>query len=265
VLLRNPFTKALFDARRSLLGWAVAIVGVGAMYAAFWPSIQTPQMQDALAAYPKGVLEAFNYDDLTSAAGYLASSVYGLLVPLLLTVFAIAGGTRAVAGDEEAGTLDLLLAHPVSRPRLALQRFAALLLSVTVIATLLGLAMIALSGPAQFDGITAGEFAAITLQLLLFGGFFGGLAFAIGAATGRRALTLGLSAAVAVLAYLANSVIPQVQGLRWTRDLSPFHWYLGGEPLKNGLQLDGSLLLLGATAVLVAVGTWAFARRDVAV
>lgn len=265
MLLRNPFTKALFDARRSTLGWTIAIVGVGAMYAAFWPSIQTPQMQDALAAYPKGVLEAFNYDDLTSAAGYLSSSVYGLLVPLLVAVFTIAGGTRAVAGDEEAGTLDLLLAHPVSRQRLALQRFAALLLSIAVIAAVLGLAMIALSGPAQFDGITAGEFAAITVQLLLFGAFFGALAYAIGAATGRRALTLGVSAAAAVLAYLANSVIPQVKGLEWARNLSPFHWYLGGDPLVNGLQARGSLLLLTAVALLVGVGTWAFTRRDVAV
>ncbi|MEV1290074.1 ABC transporter permease subunit [Micromonospora sp. NPDC049679] len=262
---RNPFTKALFDARRSLAVWAIAITAVGSMYAAFWPSIQTPQMQDALAAYPKGLLEAFNYDDLTSAAGYLASSVYGLLVPLLVAVFTITAGTRAIAGDEEAGTLDLVLAHPVGRTRLALHRFAALLLGVAVVTGLLCLAMIALSGPAQFDGVTAGEFGAITVQLLLFGGFFGALAFAVGAATGRKGLTLGLSAAVAVLAYLANSVIPQVEGLSWARNLSPFHWYLGGEPLVNGVQISGALLLLGTMAALVAAGTWAFTRRDVTV
>jgi ABC-2 type transport system permease protein len=265
VFPRNPFTKALSDARRSLAVWAIAITAVGTMYAAFWPSIQTPQMQDALSAYPQGVLEAFNYNDLSSAAGYLGSSVYGLLVPLLVTVFTITTGTRAIAGDEEAGTLDLLLAHPVGRTRLALQRFAALLLGVAMIAGLLCLAMIALSGPAQFDGVTAGEFVAITVQLLLFGGFFGALAFAVGAATGRKGVTLGLSAAVAVLAYLANSVIPQVEALSWARDLSPFYWYLGGDPLVNGVQVGGPLLLLGTTAALVAAGTWAFDHRDVAV
>jgi ABC-2 type transport system permease protein len=70
---------------------------------------------------------------------------------------------------------------------------------------------------------------------------------------------------VAVLAYLANSVFPQLQGLEWTRDLSPWHWYLGGEPLKNGLQTGDALLLLAVTAVLVAAGTWRSNRRDVAV
>jgi ABC-2 type transport system permease protein len=235
------------------------------MYAAFWPTVNTPQMQQAMRNYPEGVLEAFNYNDLTSPAGYLGSSVYGLLIPLLVTVLAIAWGTRAVAGDEEAGTLDLLLAHPVGRTRVALQRFAALGAALAVVGVVLWLAMLAIAGPAELEGITAAEFAAATAQLALFGACFGALAFAVGAATGRKALALGASAGVAVLAYLANGVFPQVEGLQWTRDLSPWHWYLGGEPLKNGLQAGDALLLLAVTAVLVVAGTWRFNRRDVAV
>jgi ABC-2 type transport system permease protein len=235
------------------------------MYAAFWPTVNTPEMQQALGNYPAGVLEAFNYDDLTTPAGYLGSSVYGLLVPLLVAVFAIAFGTRAVAGDEEAGTLDLLLAHPVSRTRLALQRFAALTTALALVGALLWLGMLAIAGPAELEGVSAAELAAATIQLALFGACLGGLAFAVGAATGRKALALGISAGMAVLAYLANGVFPQVEGLEWTREVSPWHWYLGGEPLKNGLQTGDVLLLLAVTAVLVAVGSWAFNHRDVAV
>jgi ABC-2 type transport system permease protein len=235
------------------------------MYAAFWPTVNTPEMQQALGNYPEGVLEALNYDDLTSPAGYLASSVYGLLIPLLAAVFAIGYGTRAVADDEEAGTLDLLLAHPVSRTRLALQRFAALAAALGLVGAVLWLAMLAIAGPAELAGVSAAEFAAATAQLVLFGACLGALALAIGAATGRKALALGGSAGVAVLAYLANGVFPQLEGLEWTREVSPWHWYLGGEPLKNGLQAGDALLLLAVTAVLVAVGTWRFNRRDVAV
>jgi ABC-2 type transport system permease protein len=264
-MLRDVFTKTLWDARRSLLGWAVAVGAVAAVYAAFWPTVDTPQMQQALRNYPEGVLQAFNYTDLTSPAGYLGSSVYGLLVPLLVAVFAIAFGTRAVAGDEEAGTLDLLLAHPVSRTRVALQRFAALAAALALVGLVLWLAMLAIAGPAKLEGVTAGELAAMTTQLALFGACIGALALAVGAATGRRALALGAAAGVAVVTYLANGVFSQVEGLAWTRDLSPWHWYLGGKPLEHGLQAGGSLLLLGATVVLVAAGTWRFNRRDVAV
>ena len=263
-MLRNVFTKTLWDTRRSLLGWALAISAVAATYAAFWPTVNTPQMQHALGNYPQAVLEAFNYNDLTSPAGYLGSSLYGLLIPLLVAVFAIAYGTRAITSDEEAGTLELLLAHPVSRTRLALQRFAALTAALALVGTLLWLAMLAIAGPAQLQGITAAHFAAATVQLALFGACLGALAFAVGAATGRKALALGASAGAAVLAYLANGVFPQVEGLAWTRDLSPWHWYLGGEPLKNGLQSGDALLLLAVTAVLITAGTWRFNRRDVA-
>ena len=44
-MLRSVFTKWLWDARRSVLGWSLAIVLVGGGYAAFWPTINDPAMQ----------------------------------------------------------------------------------------------------------------------------------------------------------------------------------------------------------------------------
>jgi ABC-2 type transport system permease protein len=129
----------------------------------------------------------------------------------------------------------------------------------------LWLAMLAIAGPAELEGITAAELAAATIQLALFGACLGAVAFAVGAAIGSKALAIGVSAGVAVLTYLASGFFPQAEGLAWTRDLSPWHWYLGGEPLKNGLQAGDSLLLLAVTLALVAAGTWRFNRRDVAV
>ena len=264
-MLRNTFTKTLWDTRQALLGWALAIAAVAAMYASFWPTVNTPEMQQALSSYPQALLDALNYSDLFSAAGYVGSTVYGLLVPLLVSVFAISYGTRAVAGDEEAGTLDLVLAHPISRTRLALQRFGALCAALLIIGTVLWLAMLAITGPGQLNEISPGEFAAATLQLALLGACIGAVAFAVGAATGRKAIANGVAAGVTVLAYLANGTFPQVAGLEWTRDVSPWHWMVGGEPLKNGLHVGDSVLLLGTAAILVALGTWAFSRRDVAV
>ncbi len=265
MLLRNVFTKSIWDARRSIPGWAVAITAVGSMYAAFWPMVNSPQMAAALEAYPEEVLAAFNYDDMASPEGYLGGSVYGLLVPLLTAIFMIGAGARAVAGDENAGTLDLVLAHPVGRVRLALQRYAGTLAGMLTVAVLLLAAMLALRGPGEFTSITAGRFVAMNLHLLLLGAFFAALGFAVGAATGSKAAALGTGAAVAVLGYLANGVFQQVEALRWTQDLSPFHWYLGGEPLRNGVQWGGVATLVLVSAALVAAGTAAFNRRDVAV
>jgi len=263
-MLANPFTKALWETRRSLIGWVLGVSGVGALYAVFWPAMETPEMQEAMASFPQDILDALNYDNLTTASGYLSGSVYGLLVPILVTVFAIGGGTRAVAGDEEAGTLDLLLAHPLSRTRLAMHRVAALLTCLAVITVVLGLVLSAMIVPVGLDGVSVRDLAAMTVHLTLFGATFLALAFAIGAAIGGKGRTLASSSGIAVLAYLAATVIPQVEGLEWVRNLSPYYWYSGEDPLVNGVQTGHALLLAGLTAVLVATGVWRFNRRDVA-
>ena len=262
MLLRNVFTKGIWDARRSLPGWTAAITAVALMYAAFWPTMRSPQMAEAMAAYPQDVLDAFNYTDLTSPAGYLGGAVYGLLVPLLVAVFMIAAGARSVAGDENAGTLDLVLAHPVSRPRLALQRLAGALTGMALVAVVLAVALTALRIPFELGDVPLRGLLAINVQLALFGAMFGTLAFAVGAASGSRSLALGASAGLAVVSYLANSVFPQVSALGWTRTISPFHWYLGGSPLTEGLQWPGIAALLLTTAALAALGTYLFTRRD---
>jgi ABC-2 type transport system permease protein len=146
-----------------------------------------------------------------------------------------------------------------------LQRFGAIVVTVVVLAAVVGLVITGLRGPAQFPEVAAGNIAATAFQLALFGVLFGSLSYAVGAWTGRKAFALAAGATIAVLGYLANSFLPQVEGLKWTQNLSPFYWYLGGDPLSNGLDWAGIGLLAGFSAVLVALGIWRFSRRDLAV
>ncbi len=262
----SVFGKFLRDNRRSLAGWSLAVAAVTAMYAAFWPTVgENPELSKALDSYPQAMKEAFHMEDLSDPANYLGSTVFGLLIPLLLAVFAIAYGAKAVAGDEEAGTLDLVLAHPVSRVSLALQRVGAMAAGVAILCGATFLALLGVRGPAGMERISVGGMAAICVQLALFGVLVAALAYAVGAATGRRAYAVTGGAVVAVLAYLADSFLVQVEALRWTEKVSPFQWFLGGEPLKHGLQWGDSALLLAVAVALVFAGTWRFQRRDVAV
>ena len=144
-----------------------------------------------------------------------------------------------------AGTLDLVLAHPVSRASLALQRFAAFLFSVVLIGVALLVVLVALTGPARLEGISVGDYAAMHLHLTLFAALFGSVGFGIGAATGRRGLALGVGAGVAVFGFAANGILPQVEGLEWVKGYSPFNWLNGGVPLVNGVQTGNALIMTG--------------------
>jgi ABC-2 type transport system permease protein len=258
------FGKWLWDARRGLFGWTLAIVLVGGAYAAFWPLIDDPELMKLLESYPQAMLEALNYTNITTPAGYLDATVYGLLAALLLLVYGVSAGTRIIAGDEEAGTLELELAHPVSRTGLALKRFAAFTVSVGLILGAFWIAMTVLIGPARLEGITPANLAAMHVHVGAFALMFGAISYGVGAASGRRALGLGVGAAAGVLAYAMRGLIPQVPGLEWVADWSAFTWLNGSRPLENGLHLQHLGIMLGTTAVLVALGTWGFTRRDVA-
>jgi beta-exotoxin I transport system permease protein len=263
--MMRVFWKTVRDNHRGWIGWTVALAAIAAMYSSFYPSINNPAMADALNSFPQAVKEAFHMEDYTKPANYFAVSVFGLLVPILVAVFAISAGVRSIAGDEEAGTLDLVQAEPVSRVSLALQRFLAVAVALMAIAGVVCLVVLALRGPAQFTALSPGRLFAVCFQLALFGLLFAAIGYGVGAWTGHRVTAIAVGAAVAVLGYLGDSFFTQIDSLKWTERFSPFNWYLGGEPLKYGVQWGHVGLLLGVAGLFVAGGTWRYNRRDIAV
>jgi len=264
-MLRSVFGKTLWDQRRSLVAWVIGITTIGVFYAAFHPVINNPEMKAALEAYPEGFLEAIGFTDVTSAAGYLSSTTFGLLGPALIMVFAAAVGGSAIAGEEESGRLDLTLAHPVSRWSVAWQRFAAIVVAMLVVGVAMAIGLAAISGPADLGEIGPANLFAASIQLAFFGALFGAIALGMGAATGRRSLVYASVAIVGVVGFFGYNLGPSVEGLAWLADISPYHFYLGGEPLKNGFQLFDSLVLAVASLVLVGIGGFVFDRRDIAI
>jgi ABC-2 type transport system permease protein len=264
-MLRSVLTKWLWDQRRALLGWTIGITAIGVLYAVFYPTIKTPAFEDAMDAFPPEMMEALGFSDFTSAAGYLGSTTFGLLGPILTIIMATALGASAIAGDEESGRLDLILAHPASRWSVLVQRAVGVAVALVIVAAALTVALIAISGVAELGEIGPADLAAASVHLAGLGAVFAALALAVGAATGRRNLVVGVVAAVAVVTFFGNTLGPAVDWLAWLRDVSPFHYYSGGQPLRNGVAVVDVAVLLVTSVVLVAIGGLALDRRDIAV
>lgn len=205
---------------RSLALWSLALAAVTAMYTSFYPSVSDIDMTDYMANLPEGMVNALGYDQISTPGGYLGSTVYGLLGAVLLLVFAIATGARLIAGQEEDGTLELDLTAPITRRRLLVERVVALWLEVALLVGVLTVVALVLATVIGMDvGVT--RILAGSSGLLLLVVSFGTLALAVGAATGRRAVALGASAGLAVLAYLLFAIGPTV-GAEWMSSFSPF-------------------------------------------
>ena len=250
------------DQRRQLVLWSVALAAVSAMYIAFWPSMRSGDIQSLVDSMPEGLVTAMGYDRIGTAAGYLTSTVYGLLAPALLLVFSIGTGARLLAGQEEDGTLELEFTAPVSRRRVHTERLTALVVDVVVLVAVVTAVTMVLVPALDMDVPTAHVLAGSTGLLLLVLAH-ATIAFAVGAATGRRSVALGTAAAVAVVGFVLDAIGPTVQ-LAWMTAISPFSWMLGPDPLAEGFDI-GFVRLAVVALVAAVAGLVAFERRDLMV
>lgn len=262
-MLATITTKTLRDGRRSLFWWVLGLASLTVVTIAFFPALANfPGLDEMMSQLPPALINLLGDADLLSPEGYLNANLYGALVPLLFAFFAIAAGTGAIAGEEENRTLDLLLANPVSRTRVVLEKALAMVIGLAVLGVALWLATY-LPAAVVDMGIDPLNLVAINVSAALFGFFMGGLALAVGGSTGSRGLAIGIGAAVGVTAYLVNALAPLVEALEPLQRLSPFYYYLGADPLRNGLDPVHAGVLAVGGLLFVLVAAFGFRRRDV--
>lgn len=254
----------LREQRRSLLLWSIAVAAVSAIYASFYDVMDASEMDALIGSMPEGLVAALGYDQLGSAAGFLESTVYALLGPILLLVFGITFAARTLAGGEEDGSLELELSSAVSRRRVVLERYAVLVIQLAVAVTVLSVVVVALVVTIAMDVALSGLLAG-GLGLFLLVTALSSVTFAVGAATGRRVVGLAAGAGVAVVGYVANALAPLAEDGRWLEAISPFAWFLAREPLVEGIDVVGFGALTLVAAVSLAVAVLTFERRDLGV
>jgi beta-exotoxin I transport system permease protein len=265
--LTNVFRRTLYDQRRALLGYGIGIAALVAFTGALYPTVrdQAEQFKQLAQALPQSV-QAFVGDlsDLTSAAGYLRGRLFALTLPALFLVYAITKGSDVIGGEEDRGTLDVLLAQPITRPKVFLHKAAG-------VATGLGaLTLVVLAGVVAIDvafgmGVGLGRIAAASLDLLLLALAHAGIAFGLTGLGLRRGAAASAAAAVAFAGFLFNAFANLADVLEPLRFVSPFSYYAEPDSIKNGADVPAMAVLAGLAVVSAAVGLVQFRRRDIAV
>jgi ABC-2 type transport system permease protein len=258
------FGKTLRDQRRALVGWGIGIAGVAAMYSAFYPSVV--KSAGALSKYLENLPDALKQlmgGNYTTPAGYLRTETFSTMGPILFLVFAIGAGARAVAGEEEVGTLDLLLSTPIRRRHVLTDKFVAMVLTTGALALVLWATLVVV-GPSFDLHVALIDVFAACLMLFLVATVFGSIALSIGCATGHRGVAIGMTGGLATAAFIVNVLAPSVSALQPLRPLSPFRWYFEPDPLVQGIDATNVLVLVAISMVALALAYLTFERRDLA-
>jgi ABC-2 type transport system permease protein len=249
----------LSDRRRSLLAWGLPLGAMSAFIVAIFPSVES-SISKLVEKYPSGLKEAFGIGELSSVEQYLHAEMLSLIVPLALGYLAVRAVASGLAGAAETGRLDVLLSAPVSRHLLCAAGFLATGVELAVVlliaALITGLGSL-LSGAGLEAGPAAEGFANVWPLALLFAGL-GVVACGFSL---RTSVVTGAVAGVLVGMYVIDLVGKLDPSLDWVRYGSVFKYY--GNAIEEGIEPLAFCGVLVAAAVLAALGSWLFDRRDI--
>jgi ABC-2 type transport system permease protein len=252
----------LYTRRRSTLWYAVGIALYMLVIVALYPSFKHSAELNKLTQGNSPLAALFGATGtLTSPAGWMNVNAYANFLPLIMLLLTIGYGAGAIAGQNEDGTLGLLVVLPLARQRILAGKVAtmvtqALILDLTVAACVY-------VGRGFQLALDPWHVATATLAVLLLGLDLGLIALALGAATDSRGTAIGATSALAALCYLISSLAPVVHWIHPLRYASLFYWAVGNQQLTNGAG-PGSLAVLLAVAIAAAIAAnTAFRRLDV--
>jgi ABC-2 type transport system permease protein len=260
---KSVYLKTLRDFRIAILGWGVGMgLLVYLILATFPPLVATPQARASLVSIA-GSFSWLAEPIAVDTAGGFATFKIGFLI-LLLTLWPLIAGSRMLRGEEERGSLDVLLSLPRGRGRVALEKLAAVWTALLAMGLLIGL-LAFVGGKSVSADFGLGDALLFGLNLALICGVFGGIALLLSQFTQERGTAAGWTAGlllVFIVLDMAHRVIPNTE---WAGRISPVYYYNLSKPLAPGYGTNpGAMLVLLALCILLSgAAVWLFAQRDV--
>ncbi|MGH2508073.1 MAG: ABC transporter permease subunit, partial [Ktedonobacteraceae bacterium] len=199
-MFRSIWSKSLRDYRVAILSWGI---GLGLLMLTIFASA-TPAVLDLYISLAASFRFLGDPYAVQTPEGYATVRLLEAFFPLLLSIWPILAGARLVRGEEERGTLDLVLATPNARARIILEKLAALVIALLLIAVCFTLGTVAgePSANAHVDLVRA-LLTGLNLSLLAF--FFGMVALLISQCSVSRGSAVGWASGLLILAFLLDA------------------------------------------------------------
>ena len=254
------FSKELRD-RLVLVSMTSAVlillcVATGALWEPM--SVQFASLRELL---PPAVLALIPGGDMSTTTGWINAQVMSLTAPGALIVVGILSAVRGTVGEEDRGTLSMLLGNGVSRTTFGIAKLAAMLAHVLLTGVVLTAGLLAANVIWTLD-VAPSHLVAAGAHAVSLGWFFGAVCLALGLSTGRFRLTAMLSVAIAATSFVVATFFPLSDTLSGWERLSPWYYFSAADPLNSGVQYGYLIVLWGVSMTLFILSLWLFVRRD---
>ena len=259
------FRHSLSRSLGTILGWGLSLAVLGGYLILFYDTLadQQAQLTQLISQYPPELMAMFGgMEDMFTPHGYINVEFFSYM-PLILGIYMVLSGSGLLVGDEESGTLDLVLAHPVSRTAVFWGRLLSFTVSVLAI-LLIAWAGFVVAAPSTKLNIPPAELALPFLSLFALLALFGDLALLLSMLLPARRIAAMIAGLLLVASFFITTLARLDEKLVDLAKLSPLNYYQGGMALQE-MEWGWVAGLLGAAVVFTLLAWWRFERRDIRV
>ncbi|HEV2460326.1 MAG TPA: ABC transporter permease subunit, partial [Ktedonobacterales bacterium] len=259
----SVFLKTLRDYRIAILGWGVGIgLLMYAVLSAVAALVATPAARATLVTLAQSFAWIAEPIRVDTPGGY-ATWKYGFTI-LVMALWPLLVGSRMLRGEEERGSLDVLLSLPRGRARVALEKLAAMWAALVAMGLIIGLLTFAAGARFGADFGLGGALL-FGLDLVLICGVFGSIALLMSQFTQERRTAAGITGGLLLVFIVLDMLHRVIPGTEWLSRLSPVYYYNLSKPLipSYGANPGALLVLLAMSVVLSGAAVWLFVRRDI--
>jgi len=257
------FRRRLIKNWLMILGWGVGLGFLGWFMLDIFETFfeQNIDFSQYMQAFPENLMAFFGVSgDLLSPDTFLGIEFFSY-IPVILGIMVITNASKLISKGEEEGTLELILAQPVSRSAVFWSNLMALILSLVLILVITwGGFAIGLTQVSAFE-LTQAQifhpFVSLFAILLMFLSFSLMLSMIL-AGSGTAGLVTGF---LLIASFFLTSLSRINEDLEAVNRFSPMKYYQGGDAM-NGLDLQSLLILFGLAIVFIAVAWFFFVNRD---
>ena len=262
-MFRTVWSKTLRDYRLPLLNWGI---GMALIIAAVYATIS--QQSGQSAASLNQIMQSFRFlgdpVSVTTPGGFVYIKVLDHTVPIAITIWALLAGARMVRGEEERNSIDLLLATPISRTRLLIEKLLALLLALIGIGLLISVGIIGGEQAAKVP-VAAGRALLAGLNVSLYAFLYGSIALFLSQFFLSRGTAAGITGGILAIDFVLAGTARTVPHTEWLQYISPLYYYQINKPLIIGYTNYpyAAIILIVLALLLCIVSVWLFTTRDI--
>ena len=252
--------------RNAIIGWAIGISALPAMYIGIYPQV-AKDLEGLQSIMDLEIYQAMGIS-FGSFEEWFASTIINI-VPIIVAIYAVIDGTGTLAGEEEAGKLELVIALPI--PRWQIVTVKALALGISLFLILL---LVAISTTIVFFAIES-QIETTLLWTDVFWGLLytwplvmavGMISLFLGTFAPRRRTAALISAVIILVSYFGSNLSSQVSTLESIQPLFLFHYLNATADLfVTGPVTSDILVLLGVALVAFILALEFFQWRDITV